>query len=465
MTLSVLILAAGQGTRMKSSRPKVLHPLCGRPMVQYGLDSGRAVGDAPPVLVVGHQAQAIRAALGEQARFVLQAEQLGTAHAVLQAAPLLGDLGGRVLVYYADMPLLTVETLAALAARQQHNPGPLTMLTVTAAEPRGFGRIVRDGSGAVKAIVEEAQATPEEKAIRELNVGAYCFESEFLWRELRNLPVSPKGEYYLTDLIGVAAGRGLQVETVALDRPEEAIGINTRVHLAEAEAALRARLNRRWMEAGVTMIDPAATYVEPTVTLAPDVVLWPNTHLLGATAVGAGSEIGPNSVVRDSTIGEACVISASFVEDAVLENQVHVGPYSHLRRGAHLASGVHVGNFGEVKASQLGPGVKMGHFSYIGDARIGANTNIGAGTITCNFDGQKKNATTIGEEVFVGSDTMLVAPVTLGDRSRTGAGSVVTKDVPPDSLAVGVPARIRKKTTEAADRRPEAADRRPEAAV
>lgn len=447
MPVHVVILAAGQGTRMKSARPKVLHRLCGQPMVQYAIDTGRSLGNGAPVLVVGHGGDEVRAALGDQCHYVLQPEQLGTAHAVLQAALVLRNRGGHVLVFYADMPLLSADTLRALVDRQQRNTGPLTMLTVEADDPRGFGRVLRDADGAVKAIVEEIQATPEQRMIRELNVGVYCFDADYLWRELASLPISPKGEYYLTDLIGVAVKQGLRVDTVSLADPDEAIGINSRVHLAEAEAVLRKRINRRWMEAGVTMIDPATTYIEPGVTLAPDTSLWPNTHLLGATVIGAGCEIGPNTYVRDSTIGDECVIMASVVEEAAVEDRVRVGPYAHLRQGAHLASGVHIGNFGEVKESFLGPGVKMGHFSYIGDARIGANTNIGAGTVTCNFDGQKKNPTTIGDEVFVGSDTMLVAPVTMGDRSRTGAGAVVTKDVPPDSLAVGVPARIRKKTT------------------
>ncbi len=442
MTLSVVILAAGQGTRLKSTLPKVLHHVCGQPLVQYAVETGRQLADGAPALVVGHGGEAVRAALGDQCEYITQAEQLGTGHAVLQAADLLRERGGQVLVYYADMPLLTADTLRQLAERQRGNTGPLTMLTVIADDPRGFGRILRGADGSVTAIVEEAQATPEQKAIRELNVGAYCFEADFLWTELARLPVSPKGEYYLTDLIGLAASRGERVEAVVLDDADETIGVNTRVHLAEAEAAMRRRINRRWMEAGVTMIDPATTLIEPTVTLAPDAVLWPNTQITGRAVVGGGTVIGPNTFIGNSVIGENCKIIASVVEGAKIENNVEIGPYAHLRQGAHLANGVHLGNFGEVKDSYLGPGVKMGHFSYVGNATIGAHTNIGAGAITCNFDGETKNPTTIGENVFIGSDTMLVAPVTLGDRSRTGAGSVVTKNVPADSLAVGIPARI-----------------------
>ena len=446
MNLSVVILAAGQGTRMKSTLTKVLHPVCGRPMVQFAVNAGRALTGRAPTVVIGNGGDDVRAALGDQCDFVLQAEQLGTAHAVLQAASSLRERGGRILVWYADMPLLRVESLRALAEQQEANTGPITLLTVRADDPRGFGRIVRGADGAVAAVVEEAHATAEQRAIRELNVGAYCFEAGFLWSELSKLTPSPKGEYYLTDLIAAAAGRGLRVAGVSLEDPEDALGINPRVHLAETEAVMRRRINKKWMEAGVTMIDPATTLVEPEVILAPDTVIWPNTQLIGGTGIGGGCVIGPNTLIRDSRIGDGCRIVASVIEQATVENKVDIGPYAHLRQGAHLASGVHVGNFGEIKESYLGPGAKIGHFSYIGNARIGANTNIGAGTITCNYDGVHKNETIIGDDVFIGSDTMLVAPVTLGDRSRTGAGSVVTKNVPADALAVGVPARIRRKS-------------------
>lgn len=445
MTLSVVILAAGQGTRMKSNLPKVLHPLGGRPLVQYSVETGRALSGGVPVLVIGHGGDQVRAALGTQAEYVVQAEQLGTAHAVLQARELLQGRGGLVLVYYADMPLLTAGSLKALLETQQANSGPISLLTMVDPDPRGFGRILRDAKGQVLGIVEEAQATEEQKAIRELNVGAYCISADYLWQTLPTLPVSPKGEYYITDLIGAAIAQGLKVEAVKLEDNTEAIGINTRVHLAEAEAILRRRLTHQWLEAGVSMIDPGTVYIEPGVVLAPDTTLLPNVQLLGNTQIGTGCTIGPNTYVRDSSIGNNCQVVASYIEEAVVENGVDIGPYSHLRTGAHLADGVHLGNFGEVKDSYLGPGVKMGHFSYIGNARLGSNVNVGAGTITCNFDGVKKNTTIVGEDVFIGSDTMLVAPVTLGDGSRTGAGSVVTKDVPPKSLAVGLPARVIRK--------------------
>jgi bifunctional UDP-N-acetylglucosamine pyrophosphorylase/glucosamine-1-phosphate N-acetyltransferase len=445
MNIRSIILAAGQGTRMKSAIPKVLHPLLGRSMLQYALDAAAAVSQAQPVVVVGHGAQQIEQAFSGKARFVLQEPQLGTGHAVQQAEVLLRDEADLVLVTYADMPLLTAETLQRVVQAQQENSGPLTMLTQLADDPRGFGRILRGPDGRVMAIVEEAQATPQQRSIRELNVGVYCFQAQWLWKALTQVPLSPKGEYYLTDVVGIAVADGLKVEAQLLEDVEEGIGINTRAHLAEAMAVLQKRINQRWMLAGVTLVDPATTYIEPGVTIGKDTVIWPNTHLQGSTQIGEECEVGPNTIVRDSRIGNQCKLLASVIENAVLEDQVEVGPYCHLRKGAYLERGVHMGNFGEVKNSHLGAGTKMGHFSYIGDAEIGPNVNIGAGTITCNFDGVNKNRTEIAADVFIGSDTMLVAPVKLGEGARTGAGAVVTKDVPPYTLAVGVPARTIRK--------------------
>ena len=443
--IQAVILAAGQGTRMRSSLPKVLHPLLGRPMLQYALEAAASVCAAAPVVVVGHGAEEVRRRFEHAAVFVTQNPQLGTGHAVQQAEPALRGRADLVLVTYGDMPLLTENTLRRVVEMQVENPGPLTMLSIRAQDPRGFGRVIRDAQENVQAIVEEAQATPEQLAVNELNAGMYCFEAAWLWDALKRIPLSPKGEYYLTDLIAIAVGDGLPVRALLLEDAQEAIGINTRVHLAEAEAILRRRINHEWMLCGVTIVDPAATYIEPGVKIGQDTVLWPNTYLQGNTTVGAGCELGPNTIIRSTSLGDGCIVLESVLEGAVLEANVQMGPYCHLRKGAHLAEGVHLGNFGEVKGSYLGPGVKMGHFSYIGDATIGANVNIGAGTITCNFDGVHKNHTEIEADVFIGSDTMLVAPVHLGEGSRTGAGSVVTKDVPAHTLAVGVPARVIRK--------------------
>jgi bifunctional UDP-N-acetylglucosamine pyrophosphorylase/glucosamine-1-phosphate N-acetyltransferase len=279
--------------------------------------------------------------------------------------------------------------------------------------------------------------------IKELNPGLYCYDAAWLWPNLDLIPQSAKGEYYLTDLVGIAVAQGHRVAAHKVSDAIEMLGINTRVHLAEAETVLRQRINRRWMEAGVTLTDPATIYIDDTVEIGADTVVYPFTHLVGQTRVGANCAIGPNCYVAETEIGSNCIVRYSVLEQARLEDAVDVGPFAHLRRGAHLAQGVHMGNFGEVKNSYLGPGSKMGHFSYLGDARVGSNVNIGAGTITCNFDGVRKHPTVIEDDVFIGSDTMLVAPVTVGSGARTGAGAVVTHDVPPGKLALGVPADVR----------------------
>ena len=436
-----IILAAGQGVRMRSALPKVLHEIGGRPLLRHVLQAVAGWARPAPVVVVGHGAEAVRAAVGADARCVTQTQQLGTANAVQAAEELLTGQTDLVLVVNGDMPLLTAETLARLVALQTANPGPLTLLTLITPDPRGFGRIVRDRAGAVQAIVEEAQATPEQRAITELNAGAYCFRAGWLWSALRHIPLSPKGEYYLTDTVALAVAEGLAVQAVCLDDPTEAMGINTRVHLAEAEALLRRRTNTALMLSGVTLIDPDHTYIEPGVQIGADTIIYPNTYLRGATRIGSGCAIGPNTILEDTTVGDRCTILAAVTEKAVIEDEVSMGPFCRLRKGAHLQRGVHMGNFGEVKDSTLGPGTKMGHFSYIGNAQIGANVNIGAGTITCNYDGEHKHPTEIGDEVFIGSDTMLVAPVKLGAGARTGAGAVVTHDVAPGEIVVGVPAR------------------------
>lgn len=443
MQVATVILAAGRGTRMKSALAKPLHRLLGRPLTDYAVELASQLGDAQPVFVVGYDAEQLRAVLPAQVRTVDQAEQLGTGHAVQQASTLLAGQSTAVLVWAVDMPLLTAPTLQQLVDIQRDSGCAVAMLTVLADDPRGFGRVVRGAAGQVLAIVEEADATPEQRLIRELNAGVYCFDAAWLWATLPQIPLSAKGEYYLTDLVGLAVQHGRVVLAQPIAEASEAIGINTRVHLAEAGAALQRRINTAWMLAGVTLIDPATAYIEPGVQLAADTVIWPNTHLQGSTTVGPACEIGPNCIIRNTQIGAHCKIEASVLEDASVADEVHIGPFGHLRKGARLDVGVHMGNFGEVKNSYLGPGVKMGHFSYVGDAEIGARTNIGAGTITCNFgvDG-KKHKTVIGEDAYIGSDTMLVAPVQVGVRGRTGAGTVVTSDIPADSLAVGVPSRV-----------------------
>ena len=446
MKVTAVLLAAGQGTRMKSSLPKVLHPLCGKPMLWHVLEALKSAATEKPVVVVGHGAEEVTKYLGDSAQTVLQEPQLGTGHAAMQAEALLKGNTDYVIITYADMPLLRGETFKRLVETQRLNSGPFSLLTVVADDPRGFGRIVRKADGTVDAIVEEYVATLEQQQIKELNVGAYCFKAEWLWDALHRIPKNPKkGEYYLTDIVEIAVQANLPVQAVVHDDFIETIGINTRVHLSEAEVAMRIRINRAHMLNGVSMMDPAATYIEASVKIGRDTAILPNTYIHGMTEIGESNVIGPNTIIRDTKIGKHCKILASVLEGAVLEDDVDMGPFARLRKGAHLKSHVHMGNFGEVKDSTLHEGVKLGHFSYIGNATIGANTNIGAGTITANYDGEKKNPTEIGEDVFIGSDTMLIAPLKVGDGARTGAGAVVTKNVPEDTLVVGMPARAIKK--------------------
>lgn len=446
MKITAILLAAGQGTRMKSALPKVLHPVAGKPMIAHALQAIQKSTTEKPVVVIGHGADEVKKYLGDSAQTVLQQPQLGTGHAVMQAEALLKGKTDLVVVCYADMPLLRGETLQKLVETQKNNTGPISMLTVISNDPRGFGRIIRNEKNTIQAIVEEYVASEEQKKIKELNVGGYCFDANWLWDALKRIPKNEKkGEYYLTDAIELASKDNLPVLATIMDDEQETIGVNTRVHLAEVETAMRKRINEEHMLNGVTFIDPTSTYIEADVKIGKDTILMPNTYLYGKTEMGEGNIIGPNTIIRDTKIGNGCKVLVSVLEGAVLENDVDMGPFARLRKGAHLGNHVHMGNFGEVKDSRLADGVKMGHFSYIGNAQIGSNTNIGAGTITCNYDGEKKHATEIGEDVFIGSDTMLVAPLKIGAGSRTGAGAVVTKNVPDDTLVVGMPARAIKK--------------------
>ncbi len=448
MTLSTIILAAGQGTRMNSTLPKVLHPLNGKPLVKYSIDLATAAGSQRTVVVIGNGAEQVRNTIGDGVEFAIQQQRLGTANAVQAAESLLAGEEGLVLVISADMPLLTAATLARLVQAQAGAGSPLTLLTVHSTNPRGFGRIIRGLEGEVLGIVEEAQASAEQLMIDELNVGAYCFSSPWLWQALKKIELSPKGEYYLTDIVAVAVAEGKKVLAVNVENEEETMGINNRVHLAEAERVMRRRINHVHMLAGVTITDPELVYIEETVRIGKDTVLLPNTWLTGKTVIGEGCEIGPGTIISDSSIGNHCHLLASVIEGAEVEDEVGMGPFCHLRKGAHLGRGVHMGNFGEVKDSHLAAGVKMGHFSYIGNATIGENVNIGAGTITCNYDGVHKHPTEIGENTFIGSDTMLVAPLKIGRNAKTGAGAVVTHDVADNEVVAGVPARPMKKKKE-----------------
>ena len=441
-----VVLAAGKGTRMKSKTPKVLHQICGREMVRLVVDSVAEAGLHPIVVVVPPDSQAIRSVLGEDVVYVEQREPLGSGHALLQARPAL-DTNTGLFVINGDVPLLRPESILALTRAHSEREGCITLLTSNVTGPDGLGRVLRSPDGGIVGIVEESEADEATLSVPEINVGAYCFGTSWLWENLPDLPPSRTGEVFLTDLIAVAGQQGMSIEPVVTEDAGEAVSVNTRVQLAMAERVLRQRIREKWMLNGVSMPDPGAIYIDLGAELGEDTVLHPNTHIRGTSRIGSDCAVGPNSMVIDSVIGNGCRVVASTVEESRLEDRVAVGPYSRVRGGSRLMNDVYLGNFTEIKNSVLGRGTKSSHFSYIGDAVIGSNVNIGAGTVTCNYDGVRKNRTTIGDDAFIGSDSMLVAPVNIGARASTGAGSVVTKDVPPDSLAVGVPARlVRKKT-------------------
>ena len=427
---------------MKSRKPKTLHTVCGKPMLEIIVDSAEAAGVTPVSVVVSSDSMAVRQAMGNRCLFVTQEEQLGTGHALAQAQTAIPDCDN-IVVMAGDTPLLRHETLKEITRTHIATEAPITVLTSSLTEPEGLGRIVRDRDGKIASVVEQKEADPDTLNIREINAGVYCFNSSWLWENLPCLRPSSTGEIFLTDLIEVAANQGLEIASLAVDDGSEAYGINTRVELSRAESMMRDRIRKHWMTEGVTIQDPESVYIDYDVRIGLDSVILPNTHIKGRAAIGEDCEIGPNSIIVDSQIGDQCRVMFSVVEGATLESDVHVGPFSHLRPGAYLESEARIGNFGEIKNSRIGRATKSGHFSYIGDADVGANVNIGAGSITCNYDGQKKNRTVIGNDVFIGCDTMMVAPVTIGDRSYTGTGSVINKDVPPDSGAIGAPARIR----------------------
>jgi bifunctional UDP-N-acetylglucosamine pyrophosphorylase/glucosamine-1-phosphate N-acetyltransferase len=441
-----VVLAAGQGQRMKSSVPKVLHPVCGKPMIAYAVDALRGAGiDDVTLVVSASRAQSLSGLLGGSLRFVEQPRPLGTGQALLQCAPALRDAARHVVVMNSDSPLLRHETMRGLVSHHRQSGAAVTLLTSTGALQPDMGRVMRDAQGRVTGIVEASDINGHHDA-REVNVGVYCFDAGWLWPNLSRLKKSPRGEYYLTDLISMAVKEGKTVESMVSKDPNEGMGVNDRVQLAQAEATLRRRICERWMREGVTIQDPATTYIDADAVIGQDTLILPNTIIQGATRIGKNCAIGPGSFIRASSIGDRCRVTASFIEESTLEPDVDVGPFSHLRQRTHVESHAHIGNFAEVKESRLKQGVKMGHFGYVGDASVGANTNLGAGLVTCNFDGVDKHRTEIGDNAFIGSDTMLVAPVKVGDGASTGAGSVVTKDVPNNRLAVGVPARILEKS-------------------
>jgi bifunctional UDP-N-acetylglucosamine pyrophosphorylase/glucosamine-1-phosphate N-acetyltransferase len=432
--LTAVILAAGEGKRMRSSRPKVLHRLCGRPLVAYPLRVARAVAERL-VVVLGPQAGDLSDVLGPDVRAAEQRERLGTGHALLQAQPLCG--GGAILVLPGDVPLISAATIERLVAHHRTTGAAATVLTAVVDEPRGYGRVVRHG-GRVTGIVEERDATDDQKAIAEINTSIYCFEARRLWAALARVrPVNDQGEYYLTDVIALLGRAGERVEAVAAADPREVLGVNDRKQLAAVAAIQRRRILDRLMEDGVTIIDPASTYVEDTVTIGADTVVHPNVVIEGATAIGADCVIGAGCHVSGSRLADGVTLRPyCVIADSVVEAGASLGPFCHLRPQSQVGARAHIGNFVELKKTRLGRGAKANHLAYLGDATVGDDVNVGAGTITCNYDGVAKHETTIEEGAFIGTNTSLVAPVTIGAGAYVGAGSVITKSVPAGALAV-----------------------------
>ena len=452
VTWAGVVLAAGMGTRMKSKVPKIFHKLCGQALLVYPIEALRNAGIKRIVVVVspGSEEDA-RQLLGDSVEYVCQTKPLGTGHALLQAAGLLEGQAGQICVLGADSPLIQSRTVESLASHHVSSSSNLTLLSASEYIEEGLGAIVRDGDGKVTAVHEASERTDTGgKGSYEVNSGAYCFNASWLWKALPRIEMATVGEFYLTSLVGMAAsgsagGAGSAgVEAVVFEDPLEVLGINDRLQLAHAEAVMRQRIREHWMREGVTLLDPSSTFLDLSVELGQDTVVYPNTMVLAGSKIGAGCTIGPSTVIEDSTIGDGCKVVASYLEGATVEDSVDIGPFSHLRSGAYLESGVHIGNFSEIKNSRMGRGAVMGHFGYLGDATIGPKANLGAGMVTCNYDGVMKHRTVVEEGAFIGCDTMLVAPVTVGAGAVTGAGAVVTKDVPPHRLVVGVPAKIKK---------------------
>jgi bifunctional UDP-N-acetylglucosamine pyrophosphorylase/glucosamine-1-phosphate N-acetyltransferase len=434
--LTTVILAAGEGKRMRSRQPKVLHELCGRPLISYGLRLARSVSDRI-VLVVGPDADAVRTAAGDDVTIVEQRERLGTGHAVLQARGHCEGLEGPILVLPCDAPLLSAATIERLVGHHATSGAAATVLTAVVDHPHGYGRVLRQG-GRVKRIVEDRDATDDEKKVSEINTSVYCFDGRRLWPALDRLrPENDQGEYYLTDVIDLLGKAGGRIEAIAVGDPEEALGVNDRKQLAALAAIQRRRILDRHMLAGVTILDPATTYIDDTVTIGADTVIYPHVMIEVASEIGSECVIGAGCHVRATRIGDRvqlkpyCVLTESVVERGAV-----MGPFCHLRPNSHVGENCEIGNFIELKKAKVGRKTKAHHVGYLGDVVIGEGANIGAGTIFVNYDGSAKHTTIVGDGAFVGSNTSIVAPVTIGNGAYVAAGSVITKDVPADALAV-----------------------------
>lgn len=438
--IATIILAAGKGTRMNSDLVKVLHPLLGRPMVSYTIDLAlNRIRAEKTIVVVGYQADRIKERIRDnRIQFVVQKEQLGTGHAVMQTIPIIKDFSGTVLILYGDVPLVKGETIESFIHAFRENDATLSVLTTVVKDPFGYGRIIRDQDGWLGRIVEEKDASDEEKLIREINTGIFCISSSFLIEGLSEIGKdNAQGEYYLTDLVEIARRMGFRCSAHISSDPQEVMGINTREDLAKAHEVLRQEKVKELMLFGVTAIDPKTTYVDMDVKIGRDTILYPNCYLLGKTIIGERCIIEPNTKISDSIIANDVTIrSNSVITESKIEDGATIGPFSHLRPMSEIRARAKIGNFVEVKKSIIGRGSKSNHLAYIGDSVVGEDVNIGAGTITCNYDGFKKYPTIIGDRVFVGSNVELVAPVKVGSNSTIGAGTTVTKDVPEGALAI-----------------------------
>jgi bifunctional UDP-N-acetylglucosamine pyrophosphorylase/glucosamine-1-phosphate N-acetyltransferase len=446
--LAAIVLAAGKGTRMKSSRVKVMHELCGRPMVDFAVRAAREAGAGRLVLVTGHQSESVRDYFAADGHITcaLQEEQLGTGHAVACGLPLLAGFGGDVLILCGDAPLVQGETLRQLAAEHRRSGAAVTVLTALVDDPTGYGRVLRRDDGTVARIVEEKDASPEERAVGEINSGIYCVAADFLREAVAGLGNdNAQGEYYLTDIIAAAVSSGRACRPLTVRDAEEIAGINDRLQLAAAAAVMRRRINGAHMLAGVTIVDPATTYIDAGVVIGADSVIQPNSHIRGASTIGSGCVIGPSAVVDSCTLHDGVTVKAgSVLAESVVHHHAAIGPMAHLRPGTELHPHVKIGNFVETKKAVMGEGSKASHLTYLGDAVIGADVNIGCGTITCNYDGKRKHRTVIEDGAFIGSDVQLVAPVTVGKNALVAAGTTVTKNVPADSLAIARTPQVNK---------------------
>lgn len=441
-----VILAAGQGTRMKSKLYKVLHPVCGMPMVEHVTRNVEKLGVEKIVTVVGHGAEKVQQQLGEKSEYALQAEQLGTAHAVQQTASLIEGLAGTTLVVCGDTPLIRPETMQALLDQHAETQAKATILTAIADNPTGYGRILRNNAGIVEKIVEQKDASSEEQQVKEINTGTYCFDNEALFEALKLVSNdNVQGEYYLPDVIEILQKQGEIVAAYATDSFDETLGVNDRVALSQAESTMRKRIAEKHMRAGVSIIDPATAYISAQAEIGADTIIHPNVTIDGDTTIGEDCVISSNSHIVNSVIGDRTIIRSSEIHNSSIGTDTAVGPFAHIRPETVLGNDVKIGNFVEVKKSTVGNDSKVSHLSYIGDAHVGTDVNIGCGTITVNYDGKNKFQTVIEDNTFIGCNSNLIAPVTVGKGSYVAAGSTISKDVPMDSLAI---ARARQENKE-----------------